>query len=62
MKLLQQIYARLQTLWCIHEWHRMPHHGAPGEPYFMRCRKCLRMADLDTYLTDKLNVHPKERP
>ena len=53
MKLLQQIYARLQTVWCVHKWNRVSHHFTPGEPWLMRCEKCLKMSKLDTYLTDK---------
>jgi hypothetical protein len=52
-KFLQQLWARLQTLWCKHQWQRVPHRGTPGEPYFMRCSKCLLMTNLDHYLTDK---------
>lgn len=52
-KWLQKLWARLQTTWCKHTWKRLSHHGLPNEPWLMRCAKCLKMARLDTYLTDK---------
>ena len=51
--LLQKLWARIQTLFCHHDWRRVTHHFLPGEPWLMRCSKCLKMSKLDTYLTDK---------
>jgi len=53
MKWVQKIYAKLETVWCWHDWNRISHHGLPNEPYLMRCWKCLKMARLDVYLTDR---------
>lgn len=53
MKIVQQILVRLNAyIFCKHAWQRMRHHGLPGEPYFMFCKKCQRITKLDHYLTD----------
>jgi len=53
--LLQRIWAVLETWLCRHKWYRLTHHGLPGEPFLMRCDKCLKITGLDPYLTDKLS-------
>lgn len=55
-KWFQKLWARVLTNFCRHDWYRLRHHSLPNEPYLMRCRKCLKMARLDTYLTDKDKV------
>jgi len=53
MKLLQQFKARIDALLCKHQWYRLPYHFIPGEPWLMKCSKCLKVSKLDHYLTDK---------